>query len=115
MNHQQLPDGYEVLEPLVDFWAVHGTAARDAKRTASSEAQRKGFYQITKDHVPRALAELDRTPLDQFNDKQSNLMNLLLSFAHVVNAVELLGAGEAKHAKFRAAMPFLRSTADLSA
>lgn len=112
---QQLPDGYEVLEPFVDFWAVHGTAARDAKRTASSEAQRKAFYQIAKDHVPRALALLDQTPLDQFDEKQSNLMNLLLSFAHVVNAVELLGAGEEKHAKFRAAMPFGRSTADLPA
>lgn len=113
MSNQQLPDGYEVLEPFVDYWAVHGTAARDAKRTASTEAQRKAFYQIAKDHVPRALAELDQTPLSQLDAKQSALMNLLLSFAHVVNAVELLGAGEAKHAQFRAAMPFQTSTADL--
>lgn len=113
MSNQQLPDGYEVLEPFVSFWAVHGTAARDAKRTESTEAQRKAFYQIAKDHVPRALAELDRTSLGELDEKQTNLMNLLLAFAHVVNAVELLGDGEAKHAKFRAAMPFIRSTADL--
>jgi IS4 transposase len=112
---QRLPDGFEVLEPFVDFWAVHGTATRDARRTASSEAQRKAFYQIAKDHVPRALEELDRTPLGQLDEKQTTLMNLLLSFAHVVNAVELLGQGEAKHAQFRAAMPFIRSTADLPA
>lgn len=115
MSNQQLPDGYEVLEPFVDFWAIHGTAARDAKRTESSEAQRKALYQIAKDHVPRALAELDKTPLGQLDEKQTNLMNLLLAFAHVVNAVELLDKGEAKHAKFRAAMPFIRSTADLPA
>ena len=93
----------------------HTIAERDAKRTASSKAQRKAFYQIARDQVPRALADLDQTPLGQFDEKQTNLMNLLLSFAHVVNAVELLGAGEEKHAKFRAAMPFIRSTADLPA
>ncbi len=112
LSNQRLPDGYMVLEPFVDLWAIHGTAARDAQRTASTEAQRKAFYQIAKDHVPRALEELDKTPLDQFDEKQQNLMNILLSFAHVVNAVELLDKGEDRHAKFRAAMPFTRSTAD---
>jgi hypothetical protein len=112
---QQLPDGFEVLEPFVDYWAVTTTAARDAKRTASSESQRKAFYQIARDHVPRALEYLDQTPLNKLDSKQTNLMNLLLAFAHVVNAVELLDKGEEKHAKFRAAMPFTRSTADLPA
>ena len=112
LSNQRLPDGYTVLEPFVDLWAIHGTAARDAQRTASTEAQRKAFYQIARDHVPRALEDLDKTPLDQFDEKQQNLMNILLSFAHVVNAVELLDKGEDRHAKFRAAMPFTRSTAD---
>ncbi|PLK25822.1 hypothetical protein [Novosphingobium sp. TH158] len=115
MSNQQLPDGFEVLEPFVDFWAVHGTANRDARRTESTDAQRKAFYQIAKDHVPRALEYLDQTPLGELDAKQTNLMNLLLAFAHVVNAVELLDKGEAKHAQFRAAMPFIRSTADLPA
>lgn len=110
MSNQRLPDGYEVLEPFVDYWAVYGTQARDDKRTESTEAQRKAFYTIAKDHIPRALAELDQTPLADFNDKQNTLMNLLLGFAHVVNAVELLDKGEARHAMFRKDMPFTRST-----
>lgn len=112
-GNRRLPDGYEMLEPFVDFWAVHGTQARDDRRTESTEAQREAFFQTTRDHVPRALEELDRTPLGQFDERQTNLMNLLLGFAHVVNAVELLGKGEARHAQFRKAMPFTRSTADL--
>jgi hypothetical protein len=113
IGNQRLPDGFEVLEPFVDYWAVHGTQARDDKRTNSTESQRKAFYQIAKDHIPRALEELDKTPLGQFDDKQTNLMNLLLAFAHVVNAVELLDKGEARHAQFRKDMPFTRSTADI--
>ena len=113
MSNQRLPDGFAVLEPFVDYWAVHGTQNRDTLRTNSTEAQRNAFYQIAKDHVPRALAELDQTPLDQLDEKQTTLMNLLLSFAHIVNAVELLGKGEARHAMFRKDMPFTRSTADL--
>lgn len=43
MSHQ-LPAGFEVLEPFVEYWAVPGTAARDRKRGASTPAQRKAFY-----------------------------------------------------------------------
>ena len=111
-GNRRLPAGYEVLEPFVDYWAVSGSQARDDRRTESTEAQRVAFYETAKDVVPGALQELDKTPLDQFDDKQSTLMNLLLGFAHVVNAVELLGKGEARHAQFRKAMPFTRSTAD---
>lgn len=111
-GNRRLPLGFEVLEPFVDYWAVPGSQARDDKRTESTEAQRVAFYETAKDVVPAALAELDKTPLDQFDDKQATLMNLLLAFAHVVNAVELLGKGEARHAMFRKAMPFTRSTAD---
>lgn len=113
MTGNRLPQGYEGLEPFVDVWAVSGTQARDDRRTDSTEDQRLAFYEAARRLVPGALEELDRTPLDRFDEKQATLMNLLLGFAHVVNAVELLGKGEPRHAMFRKAMPFTRSTADL--
>lgn len=108
-----LPAGYETLEPFVEFWAVTGSANRDARRGASTPAQREAFYEATKGLVPQALAELDATPLAGHSPAQQRLMNLLLSFAHVTLAVEMLAEAEARHAMFRKVMPITRSPADV--
>ena len=107
-----LPAGYESLEPFVAYWAVDGTANRDRKRGESTAEQRQAFFDAAKDHVARALQELDRKPLSQLDEREQRLMNLILSFAHVTMAVEMLGDAEPRHAGFREVMPIIRSPAD---
>ena len=107
-----LPAGYESLEPFVAYWAVEGTANRDRRRGDSTPRQRQAFFEAARGLVPRALQELDRKPLRQHDEREHRLMNLLLSFAHVTMAVEMLGDAEARHAEFRKVMPITHSPAD---
>lgn len=111
MSHL-LPAGYETLEPFVEYWAVDGTAARDRRRGDSTEAQRQAFFETAKGLVPGALAQLDAKPLAALDTSEQRLMNLMLSFAHVAMAVEMLGDAEPRHARFREAMRITRSPAD---
>jgi len=110
--NKQLPKGYEALEYYVDRWAIAGTANRDARRGDSTPEERAAFFEAMKAVVPRALEQLDAKPLDQHDEREQKLMNLLLSFAHVTHAVEMLGEAEPRHARFRKEMPFMRSSAD---
>lgn len=106
-----LPAGFETLEPFADYWAVDGTINRDARRGDSTAEQREAFYEATKGLLPQALAQLDQKPLSEFDDREQRLMNLVLSFAHVTLAVEMLGKAEPRHAMFRKVVPIRRSTA----
>jgi hypothetical protein len=107
-----LPPGYDSLEPFVERWAVSGTAARDAVRGASTAEEREALYAAAKDRVAEALAELDRKPLAQLDEREQRLMNLLLSFAQVTLAVEMMGGAESTHAEFRKVMRITHSPAD---
>ncbi|MDE2403908.1 MAG: hypothetical protein KGM17_04215 [Sphingomonadales bacterium] len=109
---QQLPAGYEALEYFVDRWAIKGTANRCRRRGEASPEERVAFFEAVKPILPRALEELDAKPLDQLDDREERLLDLLLSFAHVTHAVEMLGDAEPRHARFRLEMPFNRSSAD---
>jgi len=107
-----LPAGYESLEPFVAYWAVDGTANRDRRRGDSTAEQRQLFFDAAKELVAKALQELDCKPLSQLDEREQRLMNLMLSFAHVTMAVEMLGDAEPRHAGFRKVMPIIRSPAD---
>lgn len=109
---KKLPEGFEALEYFVDRWAVEGTAERDRRRGESTEDECIAFYEATKGLVPQALELLDRKPLPELNERENRLLNLLLSFAHVTLAVEMLGKAEPRHAKFREVMRITRSPAD---
>jgi hypothetical protein len=108
----QLPAGYEVLEPFADYWAVAGTANRGRCRDNSTPAQRKAFYETAKGLVPQALEQLDAKGMDALDDKERRLLDLLCSLAHVTLAVEMLGDAEPRHAQFRQEMRITRSPAD---
>lgn len=110
---KMLPDGFESLEYFVDRWAVDGTANRDRRRGDSTENERVAFFEAAKGLIPQALELLDRKPLDQFNEREQRLMNMVLSFAHVAMAVEMLGDAEPRHARFREVMRITRSPADV--
>lgn len=110
--NQQLPAGYEALEYFVERWAITGTANRDARRADSTPEERVAFFEAVKPVLNKALEELDRKPLRELDEKEKRLLDLLLSFAHVTHAVEMLGDAEPRHARFRREMPFTRSSAD---
>ncbi len=110
-----LPEGYESLEPFVAEWAVEGSQNRTEKRSNSTEAGRQAFYDATKDLIAPGLAFLDAKPLAEHDEKETRLMALFLTFAHVALAVEVQGADEDKHAALRAFMPITRAPADVPA
>jgi hypothetical protein len=108
-----LPPGFVELEPFAEQWAVAGTAERDRQRAASTADQREAFFEAVKPLVQPALELLDAKPLDQHDEREQRLMNLLLAFAHVTMAVEVMGAVEPRHAEFRQVMRITRSPADV--
>ncbi len=108
----KLPAGFETLEPFADRFAIAGTANRAARRGDSSPEERQAFYDAAKDLVAPALDLLDRKKFADFDEAEQRLMNLTLAFAHIALAIEVQGPDEAKHAKLRAHMKIVRSTAD---
>jgi hypothetical protein len=108
----QLPAGFEALEPFASRFAVAGTANRAALRSDSSPEERQAFYDAAKDLVGLALDMLDTRKLNALTEPEQRLMNLCLAFAHIALAIEVQGPDEAKHAKLRAHMKIVRSTAD---
>jgi hypothetical protein len=107
-----LPPGFEQLAPFVDSWSIAGAAHRAQRRIESGEAERAAFYQAAKDALPAALAHLDRKPLAQLDERETRLMNLMLSFAHVALAVEVQAGDETKHAQARKHFRITRASAD---
>jgi hypothetical protein len=107
-----LPVGFEPLEPFAEYWAVAPAALRAERRTASTPAQRLAFYGVAKDTMSPALAYLERKPLSELDEKESRLMRLLLSYAHVAYAIEIQGDAEAAHAQLRRHLKITRATAD---
>ena len=107
-----LPPGFAPLEPFVDRFAVAGTANRAALRSDTTPQERQAFYDAMKDLLAPALDLLDTKKLDAFDAAEQRLMDMTLSFAHIALAVEVQGPDEAKHAKLRAHMKIVRSTAD---
>lgn len=109
---QRLPAGFERLEPFVEAWAQQTTAARSQKRGASSEADRKAFYDAARDLLPAALAYLDAKPLGAFDELEKTLMDLMLALGHIALAIEVQGPEEANHRLVREQMRITRSPAD---
>lgn len=107
-----LPPGFESLEPFAQRFAVAGTANRAQLRSDTTSEERQAYYDVMKDRLAPALDLLDTKKLDALDEAEQRLMNMTLSFAHVALAVEVQGPDEAKHAKLRAHMKIVRSTAD---
>lgn len=107
-----LPAGFEAMEPFVAGWALGTANQRLQRRLASSEAERLAFFEAAKPLLADGLGYLDKTPLDRFDDKQTRLMRLLLSFAHVSLAVEVQGDDEPRHAADARYITITRAPAD---
>ncbi|MBY0423012.1 MAG: hypothetical protein K2Q06_11965 [Parvularculaceae bacterium] len=112
MTTSLLPPGFEPLEPFAATWAIDGAPERAARRSASTEAERRAFYAAALPLMAQALDALDRTPLAAHDAAERRLMLLMLSFAHVALAVEMQGPDEAKHTPHRDKMRITRAPAD---
>ena len=108
-----LPPGFEVLQPFVESWAVAGAANRAHRRLTSSEPERMAFYETAKCLLAAALDHLDNKPVGQFDDREEQLMNLMLSFGHVSLAVEVQGDNEVNHACGRRHLKITKASADM--
>lgn len=111
----QLPAGFEALEPFVARFAVSGTAARAARRGESTPEEREAFHAAASPLVGKALDLLDTKPVDSLDGAEKRLMDLVLMFAHVALAVEVQGPDESRHAELRKYMRITRSPADAAA
>lgn len=107
-----LPPGYEILEPFVAQWAHTDMATRDRARSESTPAEREAFFAAASGLVPQALAELDRKPISELDERERRLLHLMLSLTHVTLAVEMMTDGEARHAGFRQVMRITRTPED---
>lgn len=113
MSATSLPPGFQALEPFAAKWAAPTTPERASLRDESTEAERLAFYEAAKPLISEGLARLDQKPIASFDDKETRLMNLLLSMAHITLAVESQGPDEEKHLKARRHLPITRASADL--
>ena len=110
----QLPAGFETLEPFVDFWAAETLLERAQLRSDSDAAQRQAFFDAAAPLLEPALAYLDTRPLKAFDAAERRLLNLMLSLGHVQMAVEVHRELEPRHAAARAVMRVTRSVTDLA-
>ena len=107
-----LPEGFEALEPFVGQWVADNANARLQRRLGSSDEERTAFFTAGSPLVPAALALLDSKPLPALDAREDRLMQLVLSLAHVANAVEIQKEDEPKHAVGARYITITRASAD---
>lgn len=114
MNHTDtpLPTGFESLQPFVGSWTGATVADRSKLRLAGTEESRALFVKTVAQLAPSALAYLDTKPLSELNDSEQLLLNLLLSFIHISQAVEIQRDAEPGHATLRQHFVITRAPAD---
>ena len=111
----RLPEGFAVLEPFIDRWALRSTAERAARRSDSTPEERAEFFAAAGPVMNAALDYLDARSLDGLTPAEQRLMDLILALAHVALAVEIQGPDEVKSTPSRDRMRISRSTADAGA
>lgn len=107
-----LPEGFEALEPFADTWAIEGAANRMQRRLDSDPREREALFAAGSDLVPAALELLDQKPIGEFDNREKRLMHLVLSMAHVAQAVEIQGDDEPDHAHYARYITITRASAD---
>lgn len=107
-----LPEGFAALEPFVERWALDSADARMRRRLDSAASEREALFAAGKDLVPAALELLDATPFDAHSEQEERLMLLLLSLAHIAQAVEIQQDDEPLHARYARFITITRASAD---
>ncbi|WP_144039847.1 hypothetical protein [Novosphingobium sp. TH158] len=108
-----LPAAYADLEPFAAQWSLPTAAERAMQRSTSTKEERQAFYDAMCPRAAAMLDELDTKPLAELDDQEKRLLDMLLAFSHVSLAIEIQGADEEEHAKWRNRMVITRAPADL--
>ncbi|GAA0295770.1 hypothetical protein GCM10009087_01900 [Sphingomonas oligophenolica] len=112
MTARLLPLDFAALEPFAPRWAITGSAHRAALRGASSAEERQAFFEAAGPLLAPALDYLDSRPLAGLDAAEQRLMAMMLSLAHVAQAVEIQGPDESGGARWRERMRIGRTPAD---
>ncbi len=84
-----LPKGFEALEPLAEAWGLPTQDARQAKRRASDTATLQEFYDAVVPHLPQILEHVDQFPLGELPPDSMRLFYISLALAEVAPHIEL--------------------------
>lgn len=84
-------DGLNRLRESWHEWALNSQEARYRKRSASSMADLRAFYDALLPRMDEIITYLDRSPVSQLEETDRELLNLALAFVEVSLAVELFG------------------------
>ncbi|WP_231639049.1 hypothetical protein [Sphingomonas profundi] len=95
-----LPQGFEDLEPLVEYWAGEDGQIRWDRRAQAEMASITAFYNQMVSRADAALAYLMPFDLNAFPGPEARLYRLVLSLAHAAMAVELHGQPRAPHSPY---------------
>jgi len=112
MSANGLPQEFQQLEPFVAEWALDTAFKRDAKRGSAPVAARQEFYDAVTPVITDILDHLDQTPLALHDDKQRNLMQMALTYAHIAQSIEVQGPAEDRHTRSRKRIPIISVPAD---
>lgn len=88
---QRLPDGFAALEPYCEKWCLPDSTSRNQARIQASMEEIRDFYQAMIPVAGRALEHLAGLKLGALDDRQADLLKLLLALAEVGPAVEWFG------------------------
>jgi hypothetical protein len=110
--NSSLPMGYKALEPFVATYAIDNAQRRAEMRGEAPTEQRDAFYEAAKPLLAPALDYLDTKSFAEYEERDKQLMWMMLSLAHVAIAVEIQQEDEERHAYLRSFMPVTRAPAD---
>ena len=95
----RLPVQFADLEPFVDSWAAESTSARHERRIASSDAEKRAFYDAVTPRLDEILAYLEKHPLAEIAGADLVLLRLALAAAQASLALDVIGRKEPEHAQ----------------
>jgi hypothetical protein len=96
----QLPAGFESLEPFVAQWAKETSQERIIARSEAPFEDIKRFYDAMVDKAEEALALVNEYPLDDIPDDVARLGRLSLALCQAAVAVEMHGQPRAPGAPY---------------
>jgi hypothetical protein len=107
-----LPEDFGGLEEFAPHWSGASAGVRAHLRDSATPETALAFYKAVQPELASALTFLDRKPLAEHDDRERQLMRLLLSYAHVAMAIEVQGNDEPAHSQLRPYMRLTRAPAD---
>lgn len=88
MSASTLPEQFADLEPLVSEWGLAKQADREKKRSSSTAAEIRTFYDAIVPRMEEILNYLNQFPVDDIPEQAKTLLFLTFSLAEISAFVE---------------------------